>query len=112
MASEAASPSTVWRLAGIVSISFGLNLVSATLEPALLGHKVIALFPDRATDAAAFGAITFGGLLVAVVAQPLIGAWSDRTRSPLGRRLPFMLTGTIGLALLGGRIAHHAARPE
>ena len=99
MASEAASPSPVWRLAGIVSISFGLNLVSATLEPALLGHKVIALFPDRATDAAAFGAITFGGLLVAVVAQPLIGAWSDRTRSPLGRRLPFMLTGTIGLAL-------------
>lgn len=74
MASEAAPYAPIPRLAGIVSLSFGLTLVSATLEPALLGHKVITLFPDRATDAAAFGAITFGGLLVAVIAQPLIGA--------------------------------------
>jgi len=98
MASETALRASIWRLAGIVSLSFGLTLVTATLEPALLGHKVIALFPDRATDAAAFGAITFGGLLVAVVSQPLIGAWSDRTRTPLGRRLPFMLIGALGLA--------------
>jgi MFS family permease len=99
MASEPALRAPIPRLAGIVLLSFGLTLVSATLEPALLGHKVIALFPDRSTDAAAFGAITFGGLLVAVIAQPLIGAWSDRTRTPLGRRLPFMLIGALGLTI-------------
>jgi len=99
MASEAAPYAPIPRLAGIVSLSFGLTLVSATLEPALLGHKVITLFPDRATDAAAFGAITFGGLLVAVIAQPLIGAWSDRAHTPLGRRLPFILAGALGLTI-------------
>ncbi|MCL6512573.1 MAG: MFS transporter [Anaerolineae bacterium] len=89
----------VLRLAGIVAVSFGLNLVSGTLEPALLGNKVIALVPDRAADTAVFGAVTFGGLLVAVIAQPLIGAWSDRANTPLGRRLPFMLAGAAGVAV-------------
>jgi hypothetical protein len=95
MASDAAAGARLgtFRLAGIVAVSFGLNLVSGTLEPALLGSKVIALVPDRAADTAVFGAVTFGGLLVAVVAQPLIGAWSDRANTPLGRRLPFMLAG-------------------
>jgi MFS family permease len=101
MASDAATEARlgIFRLAGIVAVSFGLNLVSGTLEPALLGNKVIALVPDRAADTAVFGAVTFGGLLVAVVAQPLIGAWSDRANTPLGRRLPFMLAGAVGVAV-------------
>lgn len=101
MASNAATESrlTLPRLAAIVAISFGLTLISSTLEPALLGSKVIALVPDRSADAAVFGAVTFGGLLVAVLAQPLIGAWSDRTRTRLGRRLPFMLGGATGAAI-------------
>lgn len=88
---------TLLRLAAIVAVSFGLTLISSTLEPALLGSKVIALVPDRSADAAVFGAVTFSGLLVAVFAQPLIGAWSDRARTRLGRRLPFMLAGAVGV---------------
>lgn len=88
---------TLLRLAAIVAVSFGLTLISSTLEPALLGSKVIALVPDRSADAAVFGAVTFGGLLVAVFAQPLIGVWSDGARTRLGRRLPFMLAGAAGV---------------
>jgi MFS family permease len=36
-----------------------------------------------------------GGLLVAAVMQPLIGRVSDRTRSPLGRRVPYIIYGTV-----------------
>jgi GPH family glycoside/pentoside/hexuronide:cation symporter len=35
----------------------------------------------------------------AIVWDPLVGAWSDRSRSPYGRRAPFMLLGTAGVAL-------------
>lgn len=87
------------RLIAIVAISFGLTLVTSTLEPALLGHKILALIPNRGIHTAVFGAVTFGGLVVAILAQPLIGAWSDHIRSPLGRRVPFMLAGAAGVVL-------------
>lgn len=90
---------TLLRLAAIVAVSFGLTLISSTLEPALLGSKVIAIVPDRSADAAVFGAVTFGGLLVAIFAQPLIGAWSDRANTRLGRRLPFMQAGAVGVVV-------------
>jgi Na+/melibiose symporter-like transporter len=35
----------------------------------------------------------------AIVWDPLVGAWSDRSRSPHGRRAPFMLIGTLGVAI-------------
>jgi GPH family glycoside/pentoside/hexuronide:cation symporter len=40
------------------------------------------------------GAIIFAGRLFDALDDPLIGYWSDRTRSWLGRRLPFILGGT------------------
>ncbi|GIV85754.1 MAG: MFS transporter [Candidatus Roseilinea sp.] len=90
---------TLLRLAAIVAVSFGLTLISSTLEPALLGSKIIALVPDRSADAAVFGAVTFGGLIVAVFTQPLIGAWSDRANTRLGRRRPFMEAGAVGVVV-------------
>jgi GPH family glycoside/pentoside/hexuronide:cation symporter len=41
-------------------------------------------------DPAIAGAILFVSLCVDAVADPLIGSWSDRSRSRWGRRLPFM----------------------
>lgn len=39
--------------------------------------------------------VMFGVLpaLLSLVAGPLVGAWSDRTRTRLGRRIPFLLAG-------------------
>ena len=43
----------------------------------------------------ALGLLGFVGLLVAMVVQPVVGVFSDRARTRLGRRLPFMIGGAI-----------------
>jgi Na+/melibiose symporter-like transporter len=45
------------------------------------------------------GLITFAGLMLAMLAQPLAGALSDRARFSLGRRRPFILGGTLLLVV-------------
>ncbi len=44
-------------------------------------------------------AIVFAPKAWAIVWDPFVGAWSDRSRSPGGRRAPFILAGTFGVAL-------------
>ncbi|MCY0878183.1 MAG: MFS transporter [Firmicutes bacterium] len=43
--------------------------------------------------------MTAVGALFAAVIQPVIGALSDRSRHPAGRRRPFMVVGVMGTAL-------------
>lgn len=50
-------------------------------------------------NAAAVGAVMAAGLAVNAIFEPLIGSWSDRTRSRLGRRHPFMLAAILPIAL-------------
>jgi MFS family permease len=64
-----------------------------TLDPALLSLKVAELAPANRNTA--LGLIAAAGLLVATLTQPIIGALSDRTRTPLGRRVPYMIVGTL-----------------
>jgi len=51
-----------------------------------------------------FGAIMVLGRIVDSVADPLVAAWSDRHRSPLGRRRVFLLWGAVPLALVTAAI--------
>jgi MFS family permease len=60
------------------------------------------LLPEQLEDIAgdegkvgALGLVTGIGALVAVVATPLAGALSDRTTSRFGRRLPWLVGGTL-----------------
>jgi MFS family permease len=85
-----------YRLAAVTLFSLALGVVSNTLEPAVLGHKVLELVPGQKNTA--LGYTTFAGLIVAVAWQPIIGAWSDRTRSPWGRRAPYFIAGTFLVA--------------
>ena len=82
-----------YRLVAINLFSLSLGMVSNTLEPAVLGHKVLELVPDR--KSMALGFTTFAGLIVAVLWQPIIGVFSDRTRSSWGRRAPYFIVGTL-----------------
>lgn len=76
---------------------FGLSFMWNGLHPILL--PVILLgFADE-TKNTLYGLLTFVGLLVALVTQPLSGALSDYTRHHLGRRRPWMLLGAL---LTGG----------
>ena len=49
------------------------------------------------------------GAIAAAVSQPLVGMWSDRTRTRIGRRRPFAIAGTI-VGLIG--LAFMAAAPS
>jgi MFS family permease len=88
------SPRLPWyRLVAVTIFSLALGVVSNTLEPAVLGHKVLELVPAQKNTALGF--TTFAGLIVAILWQPIVGAWSDRTRGPWGRRAPYFVAGTL-----------------
>jgi MFS family permease len=77
------------------ALAFALGVVSNTLEPAVLGHRTLELAP--ATKNTVFGLITFAGLVVAILWQPIIGDISDRTNSRWGRRIPYFVGGGAAL---------------
>ena len=80
------------RLLAIASFTFALTLHASTMEPAVLGNRILALAPHNPNTA--LGLTTFAGLVVAALVQPAVGRWSDRLRTRLGRRLPFFIGGT------------------
>ncbi|MBK9207046.1 MAG: MFS transporter [Anaerolineales bacterium] len=49
--------------------------------------------------------------IAALFIQPPVGAWSDKLRSPLGRRIPFLLIGAPITAVAFGLIPLPAALP-
>lgn len=84
---------------GLARIALGLSITQITTYLAIWATLNI-LLPvqiEGAVGAAGkeawLGIITTVGALVAMVASPVIGALSDKTRSPLGRRAPWILAG-------------------
>ncbi len=50
------------------------------------------------------GLLIFGGRFIDAFTDPLIGWWSDRTRSRWGRRIPFIMFATPFYALFGALV--------
>lgn len=46
-----------------------------------------------------FGAAMLVGRVTDAIMDPLVAFWTDRCRSPWGRRIPFLVTGGIGLSV-------------
>jgi len=59
----------------------------------------IRLGPLTLLPALVVGIVMFAGRIVDSLADPLIGQWSDKTKTRLGRRIPFVLYCTVPLAL-------------
>ena len=78
------------------AFSFGVTGFVLAMDTAVLPVIILSLAPEslKNTYLASLG---MGGLLVAAVMQPLIGRLSDRTRSPLGRRVPYIIFGTVAV---------------
>ncbi|MFI7229458.1 MFS transporter [Nonomuraea angiospora] len=75
-------------MAFVVPLSFSLAVRIDELAP---GHEEV------------LGYVTGTAQTIYLVLSPLLGVWSDRTRSRLGRRRPFLLAGAVlGLAALVG----------
>lgn len=83
----------IWVL---VFLTFGASMAVVTPLAFSLTVKLNILVPGRVD---VLGLITAVGAIASVIATPLVGVLSDRTRSRLGRRRPWAIGGAIaGLA--------------
>ncbi len=84
------------RMLVISLLGFALTFSSNIQDPPLMTYKVRELAPDLPNTT--LGILGFIGLLVAMVVQPIIGVFSDRAKTMLGRRLPFIIGGAVLIA--------------
>ncbi|MFF2031681.1 MFS transporter [Arthrobacter sp. NPDC058192] len=90
----------VWT-AGVVLVNVGINAAFFGPLQVLLGQQAAAFSePDKE---AILALVTGAGAVVSLVANPLFGAFSDRTTSRRGRRVPWVIFGAVlGAAALSG----------
>jgi MFS family permease len=82
---------------------FGLNFQTAALFPIVVPTQLVLFITPgqvgNVQQATALAWLSAGGAAVAVIVPPIFGALSDHTPGPLGRRRPYILVGTVLLAL-------------
>jgi Na+/melibiose symporter-like transporter len=83
---------------------FGVSFMWNALHPIVLPVLVLSFAPDGAKNTS-YGLLTFVGLVVAALVQPISGSLSDHTRHRLGRRRPWILAGTAASLLCLGALA-------
>jgi MFS family permease len=74
-----------------IAIGYLWTSLGGLILPDLVVHLV-----GNAHKGPALGVLEGVGSLMAVVWQPLVGSYSDRTRTRFGRRHPFIFAGTVG----------------
>ena len=88
------------------AFSFGVSGFLLAMDTVVLPVLVLAVAPDNLKNTY-LAMLGISGLLVAAITQPLVGRLSDRTRSPLGRRAPYLIWGIcwVCACLAGVRMA-------
>jgi len=71
---------------GFLGLQFSFGLQQSNMGP---------IYSYLGADEGAMPLLWLAGPMTGLVIQPLIGAMSDRTRSPLGRRTPYFLVGAV-----------------
>ena len=77
---------------------FGLTFLWNGLHTIILPAVLLEFVPEH-HKATALGMMTFAGLILAMLIQPLSGALSDATTTPWGRRRPWIAVGAAGALL-------------
>lgn len=98
---------TVKRLlAWIIPANLSIFILWGAIPTVLLPLQIASI--DPANKVANLTIITTIAAFAAMLAQPLAGMISDRTRSRFGRRAPWMVAGVLigGLALVGMALAN------
>lgn len=72
----------------------GLSFMWNALHPIILPAVLLNYVPDEKKNTY-LGLLTFAGLMIAMVVQPITGALSDGWRSRIGRRRPLIILGTL-----------------
>ena len=94
----------VRRLLGwIIPANLGIFLIWGAVPGILLPHQITLLDPDPVRKVANLAVIMTISAFAAMLAQPIAGQISDRTRSRFGRRAPWIFLGVLagGLSLVG-----------
>ena len=83
---------------------FGLSILWNSLHVIILPAVLLNYVPETRKNTY-LGLMTFVGLIIAMIIQPISGSISDRWRSRWGKRRPLITLGTtldfIFLAILG-----------
>ena len=72
----------------------GLSFMWNALHPIVLPALLVDLVPTQSKNTY-LGLLTFSGLLIAMILQPISGSVSDRWKSRHGRRRPLIVAGTL-----------------
>jgi Na+/melibiose symporter-like transporter len=87
----------MWTNLALLRLSaFGFGMIGFVLamDIVILPVLVLGIAPEQFKNTY-LAVLGFSGLVVGALVQPLVGGYSDRTRSRLGRRVPYMLWGCI-----------------
>lgn len=82
----------------VTIFGIGLSVLWTSLHTIIIPVRLLDITPEAQKNTY-LGLLTFSGLILAMLVQPVAGALSDRIVSPFGRRRPFIFVGTL-LALL------------
>ena len=94
-------PLQVWRLVAVQAYWLGHSFMWNSLHVILLPAILVGMVPEALKNTY-LGVLTFLGLILAVIVQPISGDASDRWVSRWGRRRPLMAAGlAIDLLFLG-----------
>ena len=94
-------PNYAWGVISLLRLGafgFGISGFFMAMESVILPVLVMGVVPEGAKNTL-LGALGLSGLLVAALVQPIAGWYSDRTRTPLGRRVPYMMWGCLSVTL-------------
>lgn len=93
-------------MAWIIPANLGIFLIWGAVPGILLPQQIAVLFGDE-NKVATYTLVATIGAFAAMLAQPIAGQISDRTRSRFGRRAPWIFLGALagGLALVGLALA-------
>ena len=83
----------------VTIFGFGLSALWASLHSIVLPLRLLDFAPESLKNSY-LGYLTFAGLALAMLVQPIVGAASDRSGFSWGRSRPYLLAGTIVLLLL------------
>lgn len=93
-------------LTSLIPANLALFIMYGAVPSILLPIQITGIAPeDRVANLAVVSTV---GAAVAMLAQPIAGQLSDRTRSRFGRRAPWLIFGALagGLALIGMSFAN------
>jgi MFS family permease len=92
-------PLSWWRLLAVTAYWLAITVLwgamTFTIIPRLVESAGVLGSSTHPLVGLAIGVITTGGVVIAILVQPTMGAISDHTRSRMGRRKPYIVAGTF-----------------